>query len=69
MNNEITVASASGEQRILAILGPRAIVGELPMIDGLPRSASVDPHADVDHGLPERMYRPLDPCRLGELHE
>jgi CRP/FNR family transcriptional regulator, cyclic AMP receptor protein len=37
----VCVASATGEQRILAILGPGAIVGELAMIDGLPRSASV----------------------------
>jgi len=33
--------SASGEQRILAILGPGALIGELAMIDGLPRSATV----------------------------
>ncbi len=37
----VYVASMSGEQRILAILGQNAIVGELAMIDGLPRSASV----------------------------
>jgi CRP/FNR family transcriptional regulator len=37
----VGVVSATGEQRILAILGPGAIVGELAMIDGLPRSASV----------------------------
>ena len=37
----VCVASATGEQRTLAILGPGAIVGELAMIDGLPRSASV----------------------------
>lgn len=37
----VCVASATGELRILAILGPGAIVGELAMIDGLPRSASV----------------------------
>ena len=36
-----TVASHLGEERIIAILGPGAIVGELSMIDGLPRSASV----------------------------
>ncbi|MGA7488351.1 MAG: Crp/Fnr family transcriptional regulator [Xanthobacteraceae bacterium] len=34
------VAPAGGE-RILAILGPGSIVGELSMIDGAPRSASV----------------------------
>jgi CRP/FNR family transcriptional regulator len=33
--------SSAGEQRILAILGPGALIGELAMIDGLPRSASV----------------------------
>lgn len=37
----VYVVSATGEQRILAILGPNAIVGELAMIDGLPRSASI----------------------------
>ena len=30
-----------GEERIVALLGPGAIVGELSMIDGLPRSASI----------------------------
>jgi CRP/FNR family transcriptional regulator, cyclic AMP receptor protein len=38
---KVVVASPSGEERIIAILGPGAIVGELAMIDGLPRSASV----------------------------
>jgi CRP/FNR family transcriptional regulator len=38
---KVCVASDKGEQRILAILGPGAIVGEMAMIDGLPRSASV----------------------------
>jgi len=37
----ICVASAAGDQRILAIMGAGAIVGELAMIDGLPRSATV----------------------------
>ncbi len=35
------VTSARGEKRTLAMLGPDAIVGDLAMIDGLPRSASV----------------------------
>ena len=38
---KVTVASPAGGERILAILGPGALVGELSMIDGLPRSASV----------------------------
>ena len=38
---KVVIASPLGEERILTILGPGAIVGELSMIDGLPRSASV----------------------------
>jgi CRP/FNR family transcriptional regulator len=38
---KVSVASDQGGERILAILGPGSIVGELAMIDGLPRSASV----------------------------
>jgi CRP-like cAMP-binding protein len=38
---KVTMHSANGDERILAILGPGAIVGELAMLDGLPRSASV----------------------------
>jgi CRP/FNR family transcriptional regulator len=37
----VLIASATGEQRILAILGAGAVVGEIAMIDGLPRSATV----------------------------
>ena len=44
----VCVASADAEQRILAILGPGAIVGELAMIDGLPRSASVQAVRDCE---------------------
>jgi CRP-like cAMP-binding protein len=36
-----SVATATGGERILAILGPGSVVGELSMIDGAPRSASV----------------------------
>jgi CRP/FNR family cyclic AMP-dependent transcriptional regulator len=36
-----SVAAATGGERILAILGPGAVVGELSVIDGGPRSASV----------------------------
>ena len=38
---KVTMVSRSGAERILAFLGPDAIVGELSMIDGRPRSASV----------------------------
>jgi len=38
---KVSIVSASGAERILAILGPGAIVGELAVLDGLPRSASV----------------------------
>jgi CRP/FNR family transcriptional regulator, cyclic AMP receptor protein len=38
---KVMVASTSGEERIVAILGPGAVVGELAMIDRMPRSASV----------------------------
>jgi len=38
---KVSITSDQGAERILAILGPGSIVGELAMIDGLPRSASV----------------------------
>ena len=38
---KVMVTSTSGEERIVAILGPGAVVGELAMIDRMPRSASV----------------------------
>jgi CRP-like cAMP-binding protein len=45
---KVTVTSASGRERILAILGPGALVGELAMIDAEPRSASVVAARDSD---------------------
>ncbi len=38
---KVAMMSRSGAERILAFLGPGAIVGELAIIDGRPRSASV----------------------------
>jgi CRP/FNR family transcriptional regulator, cyclic AMP receptor protein len=38
---KVTLRSAHDEERILALLKPRAVVGDLSMIDGLPRSATV----------------------------
>ncbi len=45
---KVSIVSESGVERILAILGPGAIVGELAMLDGLPRSASVVTLRDSD---------------------
>jgi CRP-like cAMP-binding protein len=36
-----SIVSPSGGERILAIFGPGAMIGELSVIDGVPRSASV----------------------------
>jgi CRP/FNR family cyclic AMP-dependent transcriptional regulator len=38
---KIVVSSREGEEHIISLLGPGAIVGELSIIDGGPRSASV----------------------------
>jgi CRP/FNR family transcriptional regulator, cyclic AMP receptor protein len=36
-----SVTEPGGGERILAMLGPGSVVGELSMIDGVPRSASI----------------------------
>jgi CRP/FNR family transcriptional regulator, cyclic AMP receptor protein len=38
---KVVITSPQGEERILAMLGAGTIVGELSMIDGLPRSSSI----------------------------
>jgi len=44
----VLITSANGEQRVLAILGAGAVVGEIAMIDGLPRSATVQAVRDCE---------------------
>jgi CRP/FNR family transcriptional regulator, cyclic AMP receptor protein len=43
---KVVVTSKRGEERTISLLGPDAIVGELSMIDGGPRSASIMAIAD-----------------------
>ncbi|MGB9262388.1 MAG: cyclic nucleotide-binding domain-containing protein, partial [Pseudolabrys sp.] len=38
---KVSMVAPTGAERILAILGPGSIVGDMAMIDGRPRSASV----------------------------
>ncbi len=45
---KVSIVSASGGERILSILGPGAIVGELAVLDGRPRSASVSALRDSE---------------------
>jgi CRP-like cAMP-binding protein len=45
---KVSMTAASGAERILAIVGPGGIVGELSTIDGLPRSASVSAVRDSE---------------------
>ncbi|HEY0224678.1 MAG TPA: Crp/Fnr family transcriptional regulator [Pseudolabrys sp.] len=45
---KVSIASPNGAERILAILGPGSIVGDMAMIDGRPRSASVSALRDCN---------------------
>jgi CRP/FNR family transcriptional regulator, cyclic AMP receptor protein len=51
---KVTVSSGQCLDRILAILGPGAIIGELSVIDGLPRSATVEALTDCHLHLVSR---------------
>jgi CRP/FNR family transcriptional regulator, cyclic AMP receptor protein len=54
---KVTMVWSSGAERILAFLGRGAIVGELSIIDGLPRSATVAAVRDAVVSAPS--LRPL----------
>ena len=68
---KIVVTSQQGEERIISLLGPGAIVGELSMIDGGPRSASVVAVADCSLSFVSRArfqkYSEADPELMGYL--
>jgi CRP/FNR family transcriptional regulator, cyclic AMP receptor protein len=51
---KVSVASPAGGERILAILGPGALVGELAIVDGQPRSASVSAIRESELGFISR---------------
>jgi CRP/FNR family cyclic AMP-dependent transcriptional regulator len=45
---KVTIPSSSGEELILAILGPGDLLGELSLFDGKPRSATVQALEDTE---------------------
>ena len=52
---QVRAHSPSGEDIVLAVLGPGAVVGELALIDGGPRSATVEAISDCDVYRLERV--------------
>jgi CRP/FNR family transcriptional regulator, cyclic AMP receptor protein len=52
---KVVIISPEGDQRILAILGPGEIAGELSVIDGEPRSASVFAVTDCELSFISRL--------------
>jgi len=66
---KVMVTSKQGEERIVSLLGPGAIVGELSMIDGGPRSASVVAIADCSLSFVSRAkfqkFSDSDPELMG----
>lgn len=44
---KIAIASNRGEERILAVVGPNAIVGDLPLLDGGPRAVNCHALSDA----------------------
>lgn len=58
---KICVTSPAGDERILAVVGRGAIVGELSLIDGLPRSASIFAIRDTTFRFVSR--KTFDDCK------
>ncbi len=65
---KVSMLSPSGAERILAILGPGSIVGDMAMIDGRPRSASVSALRDCKLSFVSRAVFEADRCeKSGDL--
>ena len=45
---KLSVSSPIGEQRVYALRGPNALVGELSLLDGLPRSTTAEAMTDAE---------------------
>ena len=53
---KVVITSARGDERIVAIIGPGEIAGELAVIDGRPRSASVFAVRDCELSFISRKH-------------
>jgi CRP/FNR family cyclic AMP-dependent transcriptional regulator len=66
---KVVITSSWGEERILAMLGPGEIVGELGIIDGGPRSASVFAVRDCELSFISRVAFEERAIRDPEIHQ
>ena len=66
---KVSIASPTGAERILAILGPGSIVGDMAMIDGRPRSASVSALRDCKLSFVSRAAFEAFAAKQPEIHK
>ena len=66
---KVSITSHAGAERILAILGPGSIVGDMAMIDGRPRSASVSALRDCKLSFVSRAAFEAFAAKQPEIHK
>src|ERR1700685_806292 len=66
---KVSIASHAGAERILAILGPGSIVGDMAMIDGRPRSASVSALRDCKLSFVSRAVFDASVAKQPEIYK
>ena len=66
---KVSITSPTGAERILAILGPGSIVGDMAMIDGRPRSASVSALRDCKLSFVSRAAFEALAAKQPEIHK